>query len=136
MNENRAPKRPPLLHEWKFISNCLEKPRLFNDYLVNQGKLIVNASTFPNLESLTNKKLNWVTTLHDDILSLIQKLNPNKAGGPDGIYRKMLSIGDSPDIQLLRIIIQNILTASVYPGLSKLGNVTPIFKIKRKTTDW
>ena len=65
---------------------------------------------------------------NEDIVSLIRKLNPNKANGSDGISGQMLLLCDDSVVLPLRIIFGNILSAATYPGLWKLANVTPIFK--------
>ena len=63
-----------------------------------------------------------------DIVSLIRKLNPNKANGSVGISGQMLLLCDDSVVLPLRIILGNILLTATYPDLWKLANVTPIFK--------
>ena len=128
MNKCRAPKIPPLLVNNLFILNCREKARFFNDYFSQQCKPLINNSVLPILRSLTNKKINHVTIGNDDIISLIRKINPNKATGSDEISGQMLLLCDESVILPLRIIFTNILSTSLYPDMWKLANVTPIFK--------
>ena len=66
MNKCKASKIPPLLVNNLFILNCREKARYFND------------------------SINYVTIENDEIISLIRKINPNKATGPDDISGQML----------------------------------------------
>ena len=62
------------------------------------------------------------------MISLIRKINPNKATGSDGISGQMLLLCDESVILSLQIIFTNILSTSIYPDMWKLANVTPIFK--------
>ena len=59
---------------------------------------------------------------NDEIISLIRKINPNKATGPDGISGQMLLLCDESVILPLQIIFTNILSTSIYPDMWKLGN--------------
>ena len=90
MNKCRVPKIPPLLVNKLFILNCREKARYFNDIFSQQCKLVINNSVLPTLTFLTDKRINYVTIENDEIISLIRKINPNKATGPDGISSQML----------------------------------------------
>ena len=65
---------------------------------------------------------------NEHIVSLIRKLNPNKANGSDGISGQMLLLCDDSIVLPLRIIFGNILSSGTYPDIWKLANVTPIFK--------
>ena len=62
------------------------------------------------------------------IVSLIRKLNPNKANGSDGISGQMLLLCDDSVVLPLGIIFGNILSTGTYPDIWKLANLTPIFK--------
>ena len=77
---------------------------------------------------MTNKRLEQVPIENEDIISLIRKLNPNKANGSDGISGQMLLLCDNSVILPLRIIFSNILWTVIYPDMWELANVTPIFK--------
>ena len=73
-----------------FILNCIDKAKLFNDHFSNQCKLIVNNSSLPVFEYITDKRIDSVSMKDEEILLLIRKLNPNKAAGSDGISGQML----------------------------------------------
>ena len=77
---------------------------------------------------MTNEKIEQIHTENEDIISLIRKLNPNKASGSDGISGQMLLLCDDLVILPLRIIFTNILSTAIYLDMWKLANVTPIFK--------
>ena len=59
MNKCRAPKIPPLLNV--FILNCRENAKIFNDFLSNQCRLIINDGVFPNFNFLTDKRFDQVS---------------------------------------------------------------------------
>ena len=82
----------------------------------------------PNYNYLTNEKIDQIHIEIEDIISLIRKLNPNKANGSDGISAQMLLLCDELVALVLRIIFTNILPTAIYPNMWKLANVTPIFK--------
>ena len=128
MNKCRAPKIPPLLVNNLFILNCREKAQYFNDYFSQQCNPVINNSVLPILGFLTNKRLDNITVKDNEIISLIRKINPNKATGSDGISGQMLLLCDESVILPLQIIFTNILTTSIYPTIWKLANVTPVFK--------
>ena len=128
MNKCRAPKIPPLLVTNLFILNCREKAQYFNDHFSQQCNPVINNSVLPILGFLTNKRLDNITIKDNEIISLIQKINPNKATGSDGISGQMLLLGDESVILPLQIIFTNILTTSIYPSIWKVANVTPVFK--------
>ena len=128
MHKCRAPKIPPLLINNRFILDCKEKAKLFNDFFAQQCNPIINNSVLPNFLFLTNNRIDEITIRNDEIISLIRKINPNKATGSDGISGQMLLLCDESAILPLQIIFRNILLTSIYPDTWKLANVTPIFK--------
>ena len=128
MNKSRAPKIPSILVENVFILNCKEKAKHFNDFFTKQCKLIINDSTLPEFIFHTDRRINHIPILNEDILSLIRNLNPNKATGSDEISCKMLLLCDDSVVLPLKIIFENILRTSSYPDLWKLANVTPLHK--------
>ena len=117
MNKYRTPKIPPLLVNNLFILNCREKARYFNDHFSQQCKAVVNNSVLPIFRFLTNKRIGHVTIQNDEIISLIRKINPNKATGSDGISGQMLLLCVEFVILPLQIIFTNILSNSVYPDM-------------------
>ena len=128
MNKCRAPIIPPLFVDNVFVLNCGEKAKLFNEWFSKQCTPITNNSVLPNLNFLTDARIDHVSTQNEEIISLIRHLNPNKASGSDGISGQMLLLCDNSVVLPLKIIFQNILVNSTYPDMWKLANVTPIFK--------
>ena len=128
MNKCKTPKIPPLLVNNTFVLNYREKAKLFIRFFSRQCKPVINDSILPNFSYLTNAKIELIPIENEDIVSLIRKLNPNKANGSDGISGQMLLLCDDSVILPLRIIFSNILSTAIYPDMWKLANVTPIFK--------
>ena len=128
MNKCRAPKIPPLLINNRFILDCREKAKLFNDYFSEQCKPIINSSILPIFNFLTEKRIDHLNIGNEEIITLIRNINPNKATGSDGISGQMLLLCDDSVTLPLIIIFRNILLTSIYPDTWKLANVTPIFK--------
>ena len=93
-----------------------------------QCKTIINNSVLPALTFFTNNRIDDVTIVNEEIVSLVRKINPNKATGPDGISGQMLLLCDDSVSIPLQIIYSNILSTSIYPDIWELANVTPIFK--------
>ena len=90
-----APKVTPILNEGTYILNCIDKAKPFNEHFSNQCELILNNSSLPVFEYITDKRIDSVSIKDEDILFLIRKLNPNKAAGIDGISGQMLLLCDS-----------------------------------------
>ena len=59
-----------------------------------QCTLVITDSVLPNLNDLTNEKIEQIPIENIDLLSLVPKLNPNKANGSNGISGHMLILCD------------------------------------------
>ena len=106
----------------------MKNAKNFNDFFSQQCKPIVNSSVLPVLNFLTEKRTDHITIKNDEIISLIRKINPDKATGSDGISGQMLLLCDDSVILPLKIIFSNILSTPIYPNLWKVANVIPIHK--------
>ena len=132
MNRCRSPKIPPLLVDNVFVLNCVEKAKLFNDFFSKECTPIMNSCVLPTFNFLTDKRIDYISIQNEEIILLIRNLNPNKASGSDGISGQMLLLCDNSLVLPFKMIFQNILNTSTYPGMRKLANVTPIFKNTNK----
>ena len=112
MNKYRAPKIPPLINN-RFILECREKVKLFNDFFSQHCKPIINNSVLPNFIFLPNKQIDQITTGNDEIIALIRNINPNKATGSDGMSGQMLLLCDDSVILPLKLIFRNIRLTSI-----------------------
>ena len=133
MNKCRAPKISPLLVNNLFILNCTEKSRYFNDYFSLQYTPVINNSVLPIFRFLTNKRIDNVTIGNDEIISLIRKINPNKATGSDGISGQILLLCDKSLI--LEIFCQPlytlicVLSTSIYPDMCSVNLYIPWYVV-------
>ena len=75
----QSSKNPPPLHNGTFILNCADKAKLLNDFFSRQCKLLVNDSSIPVFEFLTNQRLEHFVFNEDDILSLVRNIDIDKA---------------------------------------------------------
>ena len=132
MNKCKIPKIPPIIVNNKFIINCKEKASTFNKHFSNQCKLNINNSILPPFNFLTNNSLDTISISNEDILNILNSLNPNKSHGPDNISIRMLQLCGDSIVVPLKIIFDNIIHTGSYPSLWKRANVTPIHKKNNK----
>ena len=130
MNKCKIPKIPPIIVNNKFIINCKEKASTFNKHFSNQCKLNINNSILPPFNFLTNNSLDTISISNEDILNILNSLNPNKSHGPDNISIRMLQLCGDSIVVPLKIIFKNIIHTGSYPSLWKRANVTPIHNKK------
>ena len=132
MNKCKAPIIPLLLVNNIFVLNYREKAKLLTDFVSLQCKPVIKDNVLPNFSYMTNGKIDRTPIDNEGIVSLIRKLNPNKANGFDGISGQMLHLCDYSVVLPLRIIFGNILSTATDPDIWKLANVTPIYKMSDK----
>ena len=80
MNKCKAPKIPPLIVNNLLHLNCREKVKVLTDFFSQQCQLVINDGNLLNISYLT--KIEQIPVVNEEIISLIRKLNPNKANGP------------------------------------------------------
>ena len=84
LNNKKIPIIPPILHNNAFVTDFKKKAELLNFYFANQCTLTNSNSTLL-VQYLTNKRLSSFDFSEDDIMKVIQKLDPNKAHGQDNV---------------------------------------------------
>ena len=108
---------PPILHEDKFVTDFQVKSEIFNSHFAKQCSLLKNESQIPpQLLPHTNTCLSTVRFSENDILKVIQKLDPNKAHGHDKISIRMLKLSDKAICKPLHMIFTSCL---VFLDISK-----------------
>ena len=118
-----------MFHENKFVTNFLEKAKLFKSFFSKQCSLINNGSTLPtHIQYLTNNRLSSITFSQDDIAKIIQNLDSGKAHGHDNISIRMLKICGSAIYKPLAIIFKQCVDTGIFPSEWKKGNIVPIHK--------
>ena len=128
LNKCKAPKIPPLLVNNKFIVNCKEKASEFAVFFAEQCKPLINNSTLPAFNYITNARIDRIIISEDEITNLIRSLNISKANGPDDLSAHMLHLCDEAIAIPLKIIFDNILSTGIFPKLWKSANIVPIHK--------
>ena len=120
---------PPILHNNALATDFKKKAERFNSYFANQCTLINSNSTFPvNVQYLTDKRLSSFDFSEDDIMKVIQKLDPNKAYGQNNISICMIKICGKSICIPLRKIFEECLKTDILPLDWKKDNVVPTFK--------
>ena len=90
---NKIPCISPLLYENKYVTDIKKKAELFNCLFAKQCSLVNNSSELPfNLCKKRDQSFSTVTFTSDDIATLIQNLDPNKAHGHDMLSISMLTM--------------------------------------------
>ena len=85
LSNKTIPIIPPILHNNAFVTNFKKKAEHFNSYFANLchfATLINSNNTLPiNVQYLTDKRLSSFDFSEDDIMKVIQKLDPYEAHG-------------------------------------------------------
>ena len=127
LNNRKIPVIPTLFHSNKFVTDFKEKAELFNSFFAKQCSLIKNGSKLPpRVHFLTDKRLSTVKFVSNDILKIIQNLNPNKAHGHDKISIWMLKICGDSLCRPLELIFNDCLANGIFPSDWKKGNIVPV----------
>ena len=106
---------PPLYHNGNFITDFRQKAELFNSFFAEQCSILLNSSKLPtNLAPRTDQSLTSVHFSQDDILKIIQNLNPNKAHGLDKISIRMITISGKSLCKPLEMIFKSCIVKGEY----------------------
>ena len=106
-----------------------DKCELLNKYFSSISKLDEENVTLPQFDSKTNNIIHEIHITENEIIDVIQILDPNKATGPDKISHKMLKISPEKIAKPLLIIFNKSLQQSKYPSNWKSAHVIAIFKM-------
>ena len=107
LNGNKIPCIPPLFHGDKFIVDLQEKSDIFNSFFADQCSPISNGSVLPSeLPLRTDSSLSSCHFTKDEILRIINNLDPNKAHGHDEVSIRMLKICGNSICRPLSIIFK------------------------------
>ena len=117
LNNRKIPFIPPLFHNNKFVTDFKDKAELFNSFFAKPCSIIKNGSKLPpRLHLLTDKCLSMVKFVSNDILKIIQNLNPNKAHGHDKISIRMLKICGDSLCRPLELIFNDCMLSGIFPS--------------------
>ena len=135
LNGKKIPCIPPLFHGDKFIVDFQEKSEIFNSFFADQCSPISNRSVLPSeLPLRTDSSLSPSYFTKDDILRIVNNLDPNKGHGHDEISIRMLKIRGDSICRPLSIIFKTCLRTGIFPLEWKKANIVPIHKKADKQT--
>ena len=134
LNKCKIPRIPPLFANGNFVTECIEKATIFNDYFAKQCTPFQTGSILPPLVYHTTNKLSDFDIRIEEINDILKSLKTNKAHGPDNISVSMIQLCGKDLCIPLQIIFKNILRTSIFPDQWKEANVTPVHKKKDKQT--
>ena len=81
---------PPLIDDGKIFTSDKDKADLLNDYFTSQT-IPPNINTpLPPFSYFTDARLHDITINPTIVMEVLEKLNPNKASGPDDINNRIL----------------------------------------------
>ena len=107
---------PPLFRGDKFIVDFQEKSEIFNSFFTDQCSPISNGSVLPSeLPLRTDSSLSSCHFTKDDILRIINNLDPSKAHGHDEISIRMLEICGDSICRPLSIIFKTYFSTGIFP---------------------
>ena len=128
-NSTKIPNIPPLYHNGKFIINFHQKAELFSSFFPEQWSVLQNSSKLPtNLAPQTDQSLTSINFSQDDILKIIQNLNPNKAHGLDKMNLCLIKICGNSLCKPLEMIFRFCIVKGEFPSEMKKANVVPVQK--------
>ena len=129
LNGKKTPSIPPLIVNNQFVTDFSCKAKIFNEFFSMQCMNVNSSSSVPNNPSfISDKRLSQIEFHTNDIINIIENLNPNKAHGHDGISIRMIQFCSKSLANPLFLLFKNCLEASTFPEEWKKGNIIPIHK--------
>ena len=132
LNDKKIPCIPRVFFDNKFVIDFKEKAELFNLFFTEQCSLPKNNKKVPkNLLFLTEKRFSNVQVSNENIIKIINNLDPNKAHGNEMISIRMLKLCGLSLCKPLSIIFKSCLSQIKFPIEWKKANVVPIQNKKK-----
>ena len=132
LNKNKASLIPPLLENGLFITDIIDKCKIFNSYFQSQCTILDTSSVLPSFLKKTDKSIDKITFTQNQITTLIRKIQTKKSHGHDGISANLLKLADDAISFPLFVIYTNCVIKGIFPNKWKKANVKLIFKKKNK----
>ena len=102
---------------------------MFNCFFAKEYSKAKNCSELPsNIWKKTDKFISTVRFTSDDIATLIQNLDTNKAHGHDMLRNRMLKLCCKSVCKSLDLIFQSCIKHGEFPTEWKKANVVPVHK--------
>jgi hypothetical protein len=99
-----------------YLLCCEDLLNILNKYFSSISKLDEEYVTLLQFDSKTNNIIHEIHITENEIIDVIQILDPNKATGPDKISHKMLKISPDKITKPLLIIFNKSSQQSKYPS--------------------
>ena len=121
------------------LTDDLEKATLFNNYFASQATLdVMDTQCIPtnNAQDIPVPRLGEIKTSPNEVLKILNFLDPNKSTGPDDIPVKILKLTALIIAEPLSELYNKSLSSGSYPEQFKEANIRPIFKNKGSPSDY
>ena len=113
----------PLFHQNKYVTDFKKKAELFNCFFTKQCSIINKSNELSfNLLKKTDKSTSTVTFTSEDIATLVQNIDPNKAHGREMLNILMLKLCDKNICKRLYLIFQFCIKQGEFPTEWKKKN--------------
>ena len=128
---------PPLLTgDGRILTTDEDIATVFNDHFASQSHLAVP----PNHTPTTHNRgpvptLNEITTTPQEVLKILNSLDPNKSCGPDQLPAKIIKLSAIIIAEPLSELFNNSFRLGIFPEMWKEANIHPIFKKKGSQSD-
>ena len=110
------------------IENDQEKAEFFNEYFIDQSRLI-DANKFPpQLPEPTYARLKQIDITTSDVRDILKSLNISKASGPDLVSPRLLKEGANQLSTPLSKFFNRLINSGQFPQAWKKAHVTPVYK--------
>ena len=108
-NPKNFPLIPPLLIDYKFVTDIKTKANIFNKFLPEHCTHLNNDSWFPtNQIFLTQSRLGSLAFSEDEIFNIIRAFSIHKAHGHDDISIRMIKICDKSMLKTFKSYISEL----------------------------
>lgn len=111
-----------------FCFSDKEKAECLNDYFVSISTINDDNIQLPNFQARCINSLSDIICTANEIETLIQILNPNKATGPDSISNRMLKAVAKEISIPLEILFNRSFREGIFAQIWKNSNVVPLHK--------
>ena len=118
----------PVTGQNDFCFSIEDKTELLNKYFTSISIVNDENATLPAFEYKCQNRISSITCTSDEVASLIELLNPNKATGPDGISNKMLKAVSKEIAVPLSILFNRSFREGKFGEIYKYSNVIPLPK--------
>ena len=128
VNDKKNTNIPPIKDGDLLVTDFKKKADIFNSYFADQCKPLDSNVLLPTLTLKTNSIFDSIEINHNDIVIIINKLNPKKAHGHDEISISLLKMCAKEVSIPLKLIFEKSLQSGIFPTQWKYANVQPVHK--------